>query len=299
MSQKQSVEVGSSHAQTATAASPIVPRDPAVTHLKEGLVDGTHDVAGELKHVAGEVAGEAKKAAESKLGASKEFAAAHLGSVAAALRQTSYQLRLQESGMSEYVDKAASSVDNVSDYLETRTLGQLIGDVESYARREPAVFLGGAFVVGVLGGRFLKSATPRARRSGAREESRQETTGRSIHNGEHAQPRRSEGVRPVSSMGAALDRASDVLTSRTVDKGSDVHRSTPSDERITRPHGSSWQYGQVQQDKPAPRVWDKPSEAGNLASKTSSGPAANGGSPTAAPAASGSVTPSPSQSQKG
>jgi hypothetical protein len=298
MSQKQSVEVGSSHPQTATAAPPIVPRDPAVTHLKEGLVEGTRDVTGELKHVAGEVAGEVKKAAESKLGAGKEFAAAQLGSVAAALRQTSYQLRLQESGMSEYVDKAASSVDNVSDYLETRTLSQLIGDVESYARREPAVFLGGAFVAGVLGGRFLKSATPRVRRSGAREETREEN-GRSLHHGEHAQSRRSEGPRPASSMGAALDRASDVLTNRTVGNGSDVHRSTPDDERITRPHGSSWQYGQVQHDKPAPRAWDKPSEAGSFASKTSSGPAAGGGSPAAAPAASGSVTPSPSQSQKG
>jgi hypothetical protein len=276
----------------------MVPRDPAVTHLKEGLVDGTRDVTGELKHVAGEVAGEAKKAAESKLDAGKEFAAAQLGSVAAALRQTSYQLRLQESGMSEYVDKAASSVDNVSDYLETRTLSQLIGDVESYARREPAVFLGGAFVAGVLGGRFLKSATPRVRRSGAREETREEN-GRSLHNGEHAQPRRSEGPRPASSVGAAFDRASDVLTNRTVGNGSDVHRSTPGDDRITRPHGSSWQYGQVQHDNPAPRVWDKPSEAGSFASKTSSAPAAGGGSPVAAPAASGSVTPSPSQSQKG
>ena len=144
---------GTSDGRNATASD-------ASSKLKDGLVQGAHSVTDEVKHVAGEVAGEAKKAAESKLGAGKDFAAEHLGSVAKALRHTGDQLRTKESGVTEYVTMAADSVDKVSHYLQTRTLSQLMGDVEGYARREPAVFLGGTFFMGLLGGRFLKSATP-------------------------------------------------------------------------------------------------------------------------------------------
>jgi hypothetical protein len=143
-----------------TSGSGLPPPQEASTALKAGIVSGARDITSEVKHIASDVAGDAKKAAESKLGAGKDFAAEHLGAVAYALRHTSQQLRSENSGITEYVEKAASSVDSVSHYLQTRTLSQLIGDVEGYARREPAVFLGGAFFTGLLGGRFLKSATP-------------------------------------------------------------------------------------------------------------------------------------------
>ncbi|MET0795363.1 MAG: hypothetical protein ABW061_27840 [Polyangiaceae bacterium] len=37
-------------------------------------------------------------------------------------------------------------------------MGDVLGDVGSFARREPAMLLRGAFVLGLLGGRFLKSS---------------------------------------------------------------------------------------------------------------------------------------------
>ena len=36
----------------------------------------------------------------------------------------------------------------------------LVNRTESWARQNPALFLGGAFVIGVLGARFLKSSRP-------------------------------------------------------------------------------------------------------------------------------------------
>jgi hypothetical protein len=136
--------------------------DAAADALKKGVASGVHTLSTDVKNVASDVAMEAKKAAETKLDAGKDFAAEQLGAVAGALRETSRKLRQGESGLTDYVEKAARSVDGVSTYLQTRTLSQLISDVEGYARREPAVFLGGAFFVGLLGGRFLKSATPAA-----------------------------------------------------------------------------------------------------------------------------------------
>ena len=121
---------------------------------------GIEEIKGKVGHLATDLAGEAKKTAESKLGAGKDFAAEHLGSMAHALRMASKELHSNDSPAVGYVDSAARSVESLSDYFQTRTLSQLVGDIESYARREPAVFLGGAFFVGMLGGRFLKAASP-------------------------------------------------------------------------------------------------------------------------------------------
>ena len=132
MTQKAIPQMGSNEA---TSGSGLPPSQEASTALKAGIVSGARNITSEVKHVASDVASDAKKAAESKLGAGKDFAAERLGAVAYALRHTSQQLRLEESGITEYVEKAASSVDSVSHYLQTRTLSQLIGDVEGYARR--------------------------------------------------------------------------------------------------------------------------------------------------------------------
>jgi hypothetical protein len=149
------------NSQKPAATGAVMPQSESASALTAGLAHEAHAISNEVKHVAGEVAGEVKKAAETKLGAGKDFAVEHLESVASALRHTSQQLGTQDSPITSYVSKAASSVDSVSNYLQTRTLSQLIGDAEGFARREPAIFLGGAFFAGLLGGRFLKSATPK------------------------------------------------------------------------------------------------------------------------------------------
>jgi len=160
MNHSSNPQTGSSNVQSGAKNDVASATDAASNALKDGIVRGARDLSAEVTHVAGDVAKEAKKAAESKLDAGKDFAAEHLGAVAGALRETGRQLRQGDSGLTDYVEKAARSVDGVSTYLQTRTLSQLISDAEGYARREPAVFLGGAFFVGLLGGRFLKSATP-------------------------------------------------------------------------------------------------------------------------------------------
>jgi hypothetical protein len=141
-------------------------KNEAVDTFKAGIVRGAHEISSEVVHVATDVAGQAKSLAESKLHEGKNFAGDQLGAVASALRSTSDVLRSKDSAITDYVEKAARSIDDVSIYLGTRTLAQLIDDVEGFARREPAVFLGGAFFAGLLGGRFLKAATP-SRRSSA------------------------------------------------------------------------------------------------------------------------------------
>jgi hypothetical protein len=133
----------------------------AAAELQHGLVAGAHDVSDGVKHLAQDVAGQAKKTAETALASRKDVAVEGVRSVAQALRQTSEHLRSENQGpLPDFVSQAADRVEQVSSYLQSRTLGQVLGDVESFARREPALFLGGAFVGGLVGGRFLKSSAP-------------------------------------------------------------------------------------------------------------------------------------------
>ena len=61
----------------------------------------------------------------------------------------------------KYTDTAASKLDDVAHYFETHDLRQMMRDAEGFARRNPAVFIGGAAVLGLLAARFLKSSKPR------------------------------------------------------------------------------------------------------------------------------------------
>jgi hypothetical protein len=46
-------------------------------------------------------------------------------------------------------------------YLHGKDLDRIVGDVEHFARSQPLMFIGGAFGLGLLAARFLKS-TPQA-----------------------------------------------------------------------------------------------------------------------------------------
>ncbi|MCA1589949.1 MAG: hypothetical protein LC734_06065 [Acidobacteria bacterium] len=59
-----------------------------------------------------------------------------------------------------YSDTAARSVQNVASYFEQKDARQMMRDVESFARRNPALFVGAAFGIGLLAARFLKSSQP-------------------------------------------------------------------------------------------------------------------------------------------
>ncbi len=75
--------------------------------------------------------------------------------VAEALRKTGSGL---EGNMAApYIGMAADQIERVSDYLRTAEPKQIAKSVESFARREPLLFLGGAFALGMLGARFIKS----------------------------------------------------------------------------------------------------------------------------------------------
>lgn len=118
-------------------------------------------VVDQAKGTAGEVIDQAKATATSQVSDKKEQAAEGLGAVAATLRQTSEQLQNQNVGpFVGIASRAADYVDDFSRYLRDTDVREMINDIEAFSRRQPMLFLGGAFVLGLLGARFLKSSTP-------------------------------------------------------------------------------------------------------------------------------------------
>ncbi|MGQ9367457.1 hypothetical protein [Azospirillum sp. ST 5-10] len=95
-------------------------------------------------------------------------AADQLGGVAHALHQAAQQLEEENQGpAARYVDTAAERVERMADTLRDSSVDDLVGMVESYARRQPEIFLGAAFAAGFLFSRFVKSSGERRYGGGA------------------------------------------------------------------------------------------------------------------------------------
>jgi len=124
----------------------------------------SQQVQDQARQKVGQVTDQAKQQATSRLSDQKQRASEGLGSMAHALRQTGQRLREQDQGtVAQYTDQAADQIEHFSGFLRNRDVNELVGEVERFARRQPALFLGGAFTLGLLGARFLKSSSDRAR----------------------------------------------------------------------------------------------------------------------------------------
>lgn len=118
--------------------------------------------AGQMADQAGQVAGQVKEQATqqvtSKLNDQKSRAAQGLDSAADSLAQMGEQMRQQNPTVANFMDTAGDKLREFSTHLEQRDVTELLDDVERYARRNPGIFVGGAFALGLLGARFLRSS---------------------------------------------------------------------------------------------------------------------------------------------
>jgi len=64
-----------------------------------------------------------------------------------------------------YTGTAANQIEKVASYFERKDLKAMMRDTEAFARRNPAIFLGAAFALGMVAARFLKSSSPDGRTS--------------------------------------------------------------------------------------------------------------------------------------
>ena len=99
-----------------------------------------------------------REGAASQLSTQKDRATDGLGALAQAVRHSTQTLRdNQQDTVADFVERAADQIERVSTRLRDKDVPHLLQDAQLFARRQPAVFIGAAFVAGVLAARFLKS----------------------------------------------------------------------------------------------------------------------------------------------
>lgn len=141
-----------------------------VGNIVSGDTSAVKDVLKQAKESTGQVAsqayGVAAQKATSVLDEQRTNLAQGLTSVADNIRQLAESSKASEQPnaltdiTAKYSDSIAGQVEKLAGYLEGKDLREMAGDIEKFARRNPAVFLGGAFTLGLLAARFLKSGNP-------------------------------------------------------------------------------------------------------------------------------------------
>lgn len=105
-----------------------------------------------------DLADEVQDRARSALEESKSRLADEVSRLGRALRDASQRLEGESRPMGSYARQAAEQIRRAGDYLRDAGTGEIVRDVQDFARRRPELFLGGLLVAGVLIGRFFRAS---------------------------------------------------------------------------------------------------------------------------------------------
>jgi hypothetical protein len=102
-----------------------------------------------------------KQRVTSRVDEQKNRAADGLGGIADVFRNAGNELRNENETLAQYVDMASDQLRRFADNIRRRGAADMIDDVNMFARRNPALFIGGAFLVGLGVARFMKASADR------------------------------------------------------------------------------------------------------------------------------------------
>lgn len=133
----------------------------------------------------------------------KDGAASEIDNISSALRSAAEKSR-EGSPQERTFGQAAEALADFSDTVRNKDLGQLLSEVNTFARRNPMAFLGGAALLGFAATRFAKASSSRPDTANA--------------TGNHAMSNTSVTSAPSAAMPAApavntMPRPSDTVTS--------------------------------------------------------------------------------------
>jgi hypothetical protein len=124
------------------------------------LADAAATIKQQAEYTAGKVAETVTGAATQE----KDNAAERIGEIAKVVHGTADQLREQLPQASGLIDGAADALERASTTLSEGSLQDLMGNLNKFAREQPALFFGGAILAGISLSRFIKSSDDTHRR---------------------------------------------------------------------------------------------------------------------------------------
>lgn len=136
--------------------------------VKDQVAEKAHEAGGQVKQQAQQKLDEARQQAAAKLRDGKSRVAGQVGTVAHAFRSAGDELRGEEQArLAEFTDGAAERMEHVARYIDEHSVAEMLDDVERLARKSPSLFLGGAFALGMVGARFMKTSERRRHHQGS------------------------------------------------------------------------------------------------------------------------------------
>lgn len=123
---------------------------------------GGQDLLQQAKNTTSEVVNQVQQQASTQINRQKDTAASELSTVVNAVRRFGETLSNEGQGpiarfAAEYGDKAANSLDRFANYLREQDPKRLLNDVQNFGRRQPALLIGGMFLLGFAGARLIRS----------------------------------------------------------------------------------------------------------------------------------------------
>ena len=125
--------------------------------------DNGQDLLQQAKQTTSEVVNQVQQRAGDQINRGKETAASELSTVVNAVRRFGETLNNEGNGpiarfAAQYGDKAANGLDRFATYLRDQDPKRVLDDVQKFGRRQPALLIGGAFLLGFAGARLIKSS---------------------------------------------------------------------------------------------------------------------------------------------
>lgn len=143
-----------------TGPSTTQTMDEPMAGSSEGS-ESTHPLAEAGQQAADSAAHLASRAADLGLQQAdrgREHAANGIEQVGETIRRITTDMQVDQPAIANVAETAADQAERVAAYLREHDAREILGNVEDFARRQPLLFLGGAFVLGVAASRFIKAA---------------------------------------------------------------------------------------------------------------------------------------------
>lgn len=151
-----------------------------------GMEEQHQDLGGMPGRDQGGIRGMASQAGEKLMDTAERQKAAgadFVNGLAESARRAANEFEGQSPTAAGYIRSAADQVESFSDSLRRRDVGQMLSDVQSFARSQPTAFLGMSFLAGFAAVRFLRSGSSGAGSSGTAWES-----GEPVDQGRYGRP---------------------------------------------------------------------------------------------------------------
>ena len=150
-----------------TVPDPIAASDPQAP--KETDQHPLAEAGEQATQTAGHLAERAADLGLDQADHGRHLAADGIATVARSIRRLSTEIAEEQPAIANAATTVADQAERTAQFLNETDAREMISKVEEAARRQPLLFLGGAFVLGVATARFLKAAGQgNARQSGFR-----------------------------------------------------------------------------------------------------------------------------------